>query len=68
MNISDNGKLIQAIYLHDGTACRSEDNVVISLEAIYHGDRDEFWAVVSDSFGKEISRYNLRYIVCIDWM
>lgn len=36
------------------------------FSATYHGDRDEFWILLMVD-GKEIMRWNARYIASIEW-
>lgn len=38
----------------------------LTLSALYHGDRDEFW-VVQTKDGEEVARHNARYIESIVW-
>lgn len=38
----------------------------LHLSAKSHGDRDEFWVVVTKG-GKETARHNVRYIESVVW-
>ena len=73
MTTKDDGKKIKCIWLSgDGqvlnecvkTGIRGE----LELEAIYHGDRDEFWVILKSPDGKELERYNCHYISKIEWL
>lgn len=40
----------------------------LHLSATHHGDHDEFWILMSRKIsGREISRYNVRYVKSIKW-
>ena len=68
-----NGKLIDEVTWPDteeepGQILQSIHGNQLHLSATHHGDHDEFWIVLSRKItGREISRFNPRYISSITW-
>lgn len=72
MTTNDNGKRIKEFWLEgDGNALNEcfKDGIhgEISLEATYHGDRDELWVVCKEN-NVETQRFNVRYVTRIVWL
>lgn len=73
MNTSMHGKSIDYIDLNpmwtqsgNPERIKAGNGITLTLSALYHGDRDEFWIVVSEG-GKELARYNPRGVQHIRW-
>ncbi len=72
MNVGMNGKKIKTIFWPDTESEQwrhmtvGEDCEGMHLSATHHGDRDEFWIIVTKD-GKEFRRYNPRYVESIEW-
>ena len=69
MNKEMDGKQIKGIWLNGDKSVMadSKKGLTLELSATYHGDRDEFW-VIGKQHGKEIQRYNCRYVATIHWL
>ena len=68
MNKDMDGKLISRCSLpYENSTLISDDMVGLYFSATYHGDRDEFWIVVTDDSGNETARWNARYVEYIKW-
>lgn len=65
------GKLIKAVHFPDDangygqilTPRVGEELVWVNK---FHGDHDDTWIALIRN-GKEVERYNPRYLVCIEW-
>lgn len=57
MNIDMNGKKIAKVIFSNGEQITADEFISITLSATYHGDRDEFWVIVSKG-GTETERHN----------
>ncbi|MEY4387677.1 MAG: hypothetical protein RLY20_2960 [Verrucomicrobiota bacterium] len=71
MTTKDDGKKISEVWLPGegnayNTRLLSGTHGNLSLNASYHGDRDEFWIVVEKE-GKETERINARMVTSIVW-
>lgn len=72
MNIEMHGKKIEAVCWPDsenksGEILPSGNRYgELTLSATHHGDRDEFW-IIQTKDGKEIARYNTKYVESIVW-
>jgi len=73
MNNDTNNKAIKSIVIEGYKPCviKSDNDKFLRLSTTYHGDRDEFWVVECQRYGsiegKEIARYNTKYISNIVW-
>lgn len=72
MDTTWNGKKVKRICFNRTDGDESIMTIpasTLELEARYHGDRDEFWIKRLDYVtGREISRYNCKYIASIEWL
>jgi hypothetical protein len=46
---------------------RAEGNITMMTVNEYHGDHDDDWVVVYKD-GKEVERFNCRYLERIEWL
>ena len=70
MNTDLNNKPVQEIWVHteDGEfSIQSGNNQTLNLSATYHGDHDEFW-IIHKIAGREVARFNCKYISRIVWL
>ena len=71
-NELNHGKPIQAINFPDGSGVRNniecDTGLALIFEYSYHGEYDESWVCQLDKNGKEIRRFNVRYIESIEWL
>lgn len=72
MNTEMNGKKIRLVTWPDsgneqGRCLEANENKQLHLDASFHGDRDEFWVIESNSDGKEIARHNPKFIETLIW-
>ena len=66
MTTKMNGKPIEQFWLCDGKPGLLGNELSAHLSATYHGDRDEFWVVVTKDW-EELERHNARHILSIVW-
>jgi hypothetical protein len=60
------GRAIQRITLPDGESTTARDDLTLSLIYEYHGEYDDAWVVLCQG-GKELVRYNVKFIESIAW-
>ncbi len=60
-------RLVKAFFFDTGSKREPEDGETFQVVSEFHRDRTEEWIVVIKD-GKEISRFNTRYIVGIVWL
>jgi hypothetical protein len=70
-----NGKIINWIEIEkDGypsfvkNTAEKENGYCLIYESIYMGDHSEDWVVQIDLNGKEVARYNTKFIKQIKWL
>lgn len=67
----ENGKLIQDFVMElsgeDPVLYKAVNDGRISVVIDNYGDHGIAWAVRYDAEGKEIDRYNMKYIACVAW-
>ncbi len=73
MNLDMDGKAIGAIFFpgDNGSIMRATGTLTLTMSATYHGDRDEFWVVQSETIDgvvREVARHNARHIETIQWV
>ncbi len=66
------GRPVKSILLSTGirviNSAEKENGTALILEYKYCGDRDEYWVKQLNKNGDEISRYNAKYIIEINWI
>lgn len=68
----ENGKLIQDFVMElsgeEPVLYKAADGGSIKYEEQNLGDHGIAWAVRYDADGREIDRYNMKYVACITWV
>jgi hypothetical protein len=70
-----NDKVVNAIYLGVGQETITVKNTsekpggfALMFEYSYHGDSDEGWVVQLSQDGKEVRRFNTKFMTEIEWL